>query len=337
VRGKGEEYLKKENKKAGQFVLRNQNGERVGVIQLNPKKSFLWKIVHCWQLYVMLLPAIIFFILFHYVPLAGVQIAFRDYKAMDGIWGSKWVGLKYFKRFVSSVQFKTLIWNTLNLSLTNLFAGFPLPILFAIILNEIRSQKVKKAVQNVTYAPHFISTVVVVGMLSMFLAPKTGIINFFIEALGGTATDFMGKAKAFVPIYVISDLWQNLGWNVIIYAAALTNVDVQLYDAAKIDGANRLQKIWHVDIPSILPTAVLLLILKCGNVLSVGYEKTYLMQNSLNLSTSEIISTYVYKVGLIKAQYSYTAAIGLFNSVVNVTLLVIVNRIAKKIGDISLF
>lgn len=301
------------------------------------KKTPVQKMLHCWQLYVMLLPTIVYFILFHYLPIFGVQIAFRDYNAMKGIWHSDWVGLKHFTRFVTSVQFKTLLANTLKLSLTSLAVGFPLPIIFALILNEVKSPKLKKVVQNVTYAPHFISTVVVISMVTMFLSPSTGIINYAIQALGGKATDFMGKAEAFVAIYVISGQWQNLGWNAIIYVAALSSVDTQLYDAAKIDGANRFQKIWNIDVPTILPTAVTLLILNCGSILSVGYEKTYLMQNSLNLSASEIISTYVYKVGLVNAKYSYTAAIGLFNSVVNVCLLIIVNTIAKKISDTSLF
>lgn len=301
------------------------------------KKTPVQKMLHCWQLYVMLLPTILYFILFHYLPIFGVQIAFRDYNAMKGIWHSDWVGLKHFTRFVTSVQFKTLLTNTLKLSLTSLAVGFPLPIIFALILNEVKSPKLKKVVQNVTYAPHFISTVVVVSMVTMFLSPSTGIINYAFQALGGKTTDFMGKAEAFVAIYVISGQWQNLGWNAIIYVAALSSVDTQLYDAAKIDGANRFQKIWNIDVPTILPTAVTLLILNCGSILSVGYEKTYLMQNSLNLSASEIISTYVYKVGLVNAQYSYTAAIGLFNSVVNVCLLIIVNTIAKKISDTSLF
>lgn len=304
---------------------------------IKAKKTPIQKLYHCWQLYVMLLPAVVYFILFSYLPMAGVQIAFRNYNAMDGIWNSEWVGLKHFDRFVHSVQFGTLLSNTLRVSLVTLVVGFPLPIILALILNEVKSTKLKKIVQNITYAPHFISTVVLVGMITMFLSPTTGIINHFIQALGGKATNFMGMAEAFVPIYVISGQWQNLGWNAIIYVAALSNVDLQLYDAVKIDGANRMQKIWHIDVPTILPTAVILLIMNCGRILSVGYEKTFLMQNSLNISASEIISTYVYKVGLVKAQYSYTAAIGLFNSVVNVCLLVIVNKIAKKLSDTSLF
>ena len=295
------------------------------------------KMYHSRQLYLMLLPAIAFYLLFRYLPMAGVQIAFRDYRAIDGIWGSEWVGLKHFKRFIESVQFGTLIKNTLRISITNLIVGFPLPIILAILLNEVQSPRLKKVVQNITYAPHFISTVVLVGMVNMFLSPSTGLVNFIIGKLGGEATNFLAKAEAFLPTYIISGQWQNMGWNAIIYVAALANVDTQLYDAAKMDGANRFHKIWHVDIPAILPTAVTLLILNSGNLLNVGYEKTYLMQNSLNTSVSEIISTYVYKVGLINAKYSYTAAIGLFNSVINVTVLVIVNKIAKKLSDTSLF
>lgn len=304
----------------------------------NPnRRTVLNKMYHSRQLYIMLLPTIAFFLLFRYLPMVGVQIAFRDYRAIDGIWGSEWVGLKHFKRFIESVQFGTLIKNTLRISITNLIVGFPLPIILAILLNEVQSPRLKKVVQNITYAPHFISTVVLVGMVNMFLSPSTGLVNFIIEKLGGEATNFLAKAEAFLPTYIISGQWQNMGWNAIIYVAALANVDTQLYDAAKMDGANRFHKIWHVDIPAILPTAVTLLILNSGNLLNVGYEKTYLMQNSLNTSVSEIISTYVYKVGLINAKYSYTAAIGLFNSVINVTVLVIVNKIAKKLSDTSLF
>ena len=211
------------------------------------KKSPIKKMLHCWQLYVMLLPAVLFFLLFRYLPMAGVQIAFRDYRAIDGIWNSPWVGLKHFKRFVSSVQFETLITNTLRISITNLIVGFPLPIILAILLNEVRSPKLKKVVQNITYAPHFISTVVLVGMVNMFLSPSTGLVNFIIKAFGGEAVNFLAKAEAFLPTYVISGQWQNMGWNAIIYVAALANVDTQLYDAAKVDGANRFHKIWHID------------------------------------------------------------------------------------------
>ena len=312
--------------------------ERGSGMKAKPRgRTILNKMYHSRQLYLMLLPAIAFYLLFRYLPMAGVQIAFRDYRAIDGIWGSEWVGLKHFKRFIESVQFGTLIKNTLRISITNLIVGFPLPIILAILLNEVQSPRLKKVVQNITYAPHFISTVVLVGMVNMFLSPSTGLVNFIIGKLGGEATNFLAKAEAFLPTYIISGQWQNMGWNAIIYVAALANVDTQLYDAAKMDGANRFHKIWHVDIPAILPTAVTLLILNSGNLLNVGYEKTYLMQNSLNTSVSEIISTYVYKVGLINAKYSYTAAIGLFNSVINVTVLVIVNKIAKKLSDTSLF
>lgn len=303
---------------------------------LNKKPAYK-KILQCWQLYVMLLPAVLYFVLFKYLPMAGVQIAFRDYRAVDGIWGSEWVGLKHFERFINSIQFETLISNTLRISVTSLIVGFPLPIILAILLNETRSPKLKKMVQNITYAPHFISTVVLVGMVNMFLSPSSGLINNIIEAFGGEAVNFLAKEEAFLPTYIISGQWQNLGWNAIVYVAALANVDTTLYDAAKVDGANRFHKIWYIDLPAIMPTAVLLLIMNSGNILNVGYEKTYLMQNPLNTTVSEIISTYVYKVGLINAKYSYTAAIGLFNSVINVIVLLIVNKIAKKFSDTSLF
>ena len=240
-------------------------------------------------------------------------------------------------RFVNTAQFWPLILNTLKLSVYSLLFQFPFPIVLALVLNEARDGRFKKIIQTLTYAPHFISTVVFVSMIIMFLSPTTGIINKIMEALGGTAQDFMGNADAFRAIYVISGIWQNSGWSAIIFVAALSGVDQELYEAARIDGANRLQKIWHIDIPCILPTIVILFIMNCGKVLSVGYEKVFLMQNSLNQSVSEIISTYVYKVGLINAQYSYTAAIGLFNSVVNLALLIVVNRISKKVSEISLF
>ena len=301
-------------------------------------KRSLWKrFVHSWQLYVMLLPTIIYFLVFTYAPIFGVQIAFRNYTARGGIWHSEWVGLKHFINFVTSVQFERLITNTVALSLMSLVLAFPFPIILALLFNEAKNPKFKKTVQTLTYAPHFISTVVFVSMLNMFLSTSNGFINEAIELLGGTRIDFLGRPDMFRWVYVISGIWQGCGWSAIIYVAALAGVDTELYEAAKIDGANRFQKIWHIDIPSILTTVVTLFLLNCGSILSVGYEKTYLMQNTMNQSTSEIISTYVYKVGLVNTQYSYTAAIGLFNSVVNLIILLIVNRISKKVSEISLF
>jgi len=284
-----------------------------------------------------MMPALLYILIFNYLPIAGVQIAFKDYKMSQGIWGSEWVGWKHFITFFESVQFSTLIINTLRISLCSLVFGFPLPIVLALLLNECKSKKLKKAVQTLTYAPYFISIVVLVSMLSIFLSESTGLINKLIVMFGGEAYDFIGKKEAFVPMYVISGMWQGTGWSSIIYLAALSGVDLQLYEAAEIDGATKLQRVWHVSLPSVTPTIAITLILSCGSILGVGYEKVYLMQNTLNQSVSEVISTYTYKLGLIKAQYSYTAAIGLANSVVNVILLILVNQVSKKVSEVSMF
>lgn len=304
---------------------------------MKSNKKILQNIKRCWQLYILLLPAVIYLLIFNYAPMVGIQIAFRDYKISEGMFASQWVGLKHFFNFFESVQFKTLIENTVKLSLMSLVFGFPLPILLAVLLNECKNLKFKKAVQSITYAPYFISTVILVSMVSLFLSPSTGVVNKLVEFFGGTAIDFMGKAELFRPIYVISGIWQSTGWSSIIYIAALSGVDPELHEAAKVDGANRLKRIWHIDLPGIRVTMVTLFILSCGGILSVGFEKAFLMQNPMNQATSEIISTYVYKLGVLKAQYSYTTAIGLFNSVINVCILMVVNRISKKMADISLF
>ncbi|MBO5070910.1 MAG: sugar ABC transporter permease [Roseburia sp.] len=301
------------------------------------KKGFCHQILRCWQLYVLLLPTIIYFLIFNYAPMVGIQIAFRDYKVSKGFWESAWVGLKHFKTFLEAYQLPTLIENTVKISVYSLIWGFPIPIILALLLNESKSQKLKKVVQTLTYAPYFISTVVLVAMLSMFLSPSTGVINKMIEFLGGTAYDFMGSASAFRPVYIISGIWQGAGWSSIIYVAGLAGIDPQLLEAAEIDGANRFQKIWHVNLPGIMPIVVIQLIMSCGGILGVGYEKVYLMQNTLNQSVSEVISTYVYKMGLLNAQYSYTTAIGLFNTVINLAILLIVNQICKKVSEVSLF
>lgn len=292
---------------------------------------------HCWRLYVLMLPALVYLLIFAYMPMAGVQIAFKDYKMSQGIWGSAWVGWKHFITFFEAAQFSALIKNTLRISLCSLVFGFPLPIFLALLLNECINPKIKKAVQSVTYAPYFISTVVLVSMLSIFLSESTGLINHLIALVGGEPHDFLGNAASFVPVYVISGIWQGAGWNSIIYLAALSGVDQQLHEAAEIDGANKLQRVWHISLPSILPTIAITLILSCGSILSVGYEKIYLMQNTANQSVSEVISTYVYKLGLVKAQYSYTAAIGLANSMVNLIMLLLVNHVSRKTSEVSLF
>lgn len=304
-------------------------------VQLQPK--IYQRILHSWRLYVLLIPAVAYFFLFSYRPMYGVQIAFRDYMPAFGITGSPWMGLKHFRFFISSVQFPILLKNTFLLSFYSILWGFPMPILLALLLNECKTMWFKKLVQNVTYAPHFISTVVICGMVIQFLSPSSGIINAMITALGGEAVDFMGKERYFRTIYIASGIWQGTGWGSIIYLAALSGIDPALHEAAQIDGASRMRRIWHINLPGIRPTIVMLLILNCGSILSVGFEKAYLLQNSLNISESEIISTYVYKTGLLGARFSYTAAIDLFNSIINVILLLIANTVARRVGETSLF
>lgn len=290
-----------------------------------------------WQLYLLITPVIGYFAVFHYWPMYGVQIAFKDFIATKGIWGSPWVGFKHFERFFDSYFFWRLIGNTLGISLYELAVGFPVPILLALMINEVRLKGYRKFVQTVTYAPHFLSTVVIVGMLLMFLSPTSGLVNLAIQAFGGEPISFMTEPGWFKTIYVFSGVWQQMGWSSIIYLAALAGIDPQLHEAAKVDGATRLQRIWHVNLPGIRPTIVILLILNFGSLMGVGFEKVFLMQNSLNMEGSDVISTYVYRSGILGAQYSFSAAVGLFNSVVNFILLITVNRIARKVNQVSLW
>lgn len=294
-------------------------------------------ILNNWQLYVMLLPAVAYIILFCYRPMYGVQIAFRDFNFRAGITGSKWVGLDHFRRLFKSYWFPIILKNTLTLSGLSLVLSFPLPIIFALMVNELQHEKVKRTLQTVSYAPHFISTVVMCGMVILFLSPSSGIINLFIKMFGGEPIHFMGSPKTFKWVYVISGIWQSTGWSSIIYFSALSAVDKQVLEAAEIDGAGRLQRIWHVNLPVLVPTIMIQFILSCGRIMSVGYEKVLLLQNSANLMGSEVISTYVYKVGLEQFNYSFSTAAGLFNSVVNCILLVSVNTIAKKLTKQSLW
>jgi putative aldouronate transport system permease protein len=290
-----------------------------------------------WQLYAFLLPTLLYFAIFHYGPLYGAQIAFRDYLGALGIWGSPWVGLQNFQRFFNSAYFVNLLSNTVFLSVLMLVFSFPIPVLFALMLNQLGSQRYKRIVQTVSYAPHFISTVVFVGMLFLFTSPSVGIVNILVSKLGGPRIYYMGNAAWFRPVYVLSDIWQETGWGAIIYLAALSAINPELYEAATIDGATKFQRILHIDIPAILPTVTILLVLRTGAIMSLGFEKAFLMQSSLNLEYSEIISTYVYKVGLQGAQFSFASAVGLFNSVANLTLLLIVNRVARALGETSLW
>jgi len=290
-----------------------------------------------WILYLFLLPAFLYIIVFSYAPMYGIQIAFRDYRFNDGIMGSKWVGWKWFERFFDSKRIGSMLWNTIALSLYSLVVSTPLPIVLALIMNNVRSQKYKKFAQTITYMPHFISTVVMVGMLNVFFSPNSGFINTFLEFFGGPGNiHFMGEPQYFRHMYVWSGVWQGMGWGSIIYMAALAGVDQQLHEAAMIDGANKFQRVWHIDIPSIMPTISLMLIMALGSVMGVGYEKAFLMQNSINLGVSEIISTYVYKVGLQSMQYSFSAAVGLLNNVVNVICLLAANKLVGKLSGTSL-
>ncbi|PZM62513.1 ABC transporter permease [Paenibacillus dendritiformis] len=290
-----------------------------------------------WQMYLLLAPVMVYFIVFHYVPMYGVQIAFKDFIATKGITGSPWVGMKHFERFYQSYYFWRLIRNTLGIGLYQLLVGFPVPILLALMINEIRGKWFKKTVQTVTYAPHFLSTVVMVGILVIFLSPDTGMINHLIRAFGGEPISFLTEPGWFKSLYVFSGVWQQMGWSSIIYLAALSGVDPQLHEAARVDGASRLQRIWHVNLPCIMPTIVILLILNTGSILSVGFEKVFLMQNDMNLESSDVFATYVYRSGLLGAQYSFSAAVGLFSNIVNFILLVSVNFIARKAGNTSLW
>ena len=294
------------------------------------------KMVSSWQLYALILPAIVYLILFDYIPMYGVQIAFRDFRASKGILGSKWVGMKYFIKFVTYPNFWKIIRNTIVLSAYSLVL-FPLPLAFAMMLNEVQNIRFKKFAQMVTYAPHFISTVVLVSMVTLFFARGNGVINNIRVLMGMERISFMESPTAFKHLYVWSGKWQNTGWNTIIYMSALAGVSIELIEAAKIDGANRIQVIMHINIPTILPTVIIMLILNCGHLLSVGFEKVYIMQNPLNLEASQIISTYVYEMGLQGAQYSYSAAIGLFNTAVNILFVMIVNAISKRVSEVGLW
>lgn len=289
-----------------------------------------------WQWYLLLLPALAYVIIFYYGPMYGVQIAFRNYRPTKGIWGSNWVGLKHFIRFFEYPYFWMMIKNTLSITLYSL-ATFPCAIIFALLLNELGNLKVKKTIQMITYMPHFLSEVVVCSLVILFLDRTAGPINNLIEALGGTRTAFLSDPSAFSTIYVWSGVWQNIGWSSILYISALAAVPVEHHEAARIDGANRFQIMWHINLPSIMPTIIITFLLRMGGLMNVGFSKIYLLQNSLNLDTSTVISTYVYEIGLLGGQFSYSTAIGLFNNVVNITILLLANKITSLVSETSLF
>ena len=295
-----------------------------------------------WILYLFLVPAFLWLLIFHYRPLYGVQIAFQDYKIGQPFGSSEWVGLEYFEQFFSSYWFPIVMKNTVVISALYFVVSFPIPIILALALNEVRNARYKKTIQTITYAPHFISVVVLCGALQLFLSPETGIIggavNSVRELLGMEPVDLLMKGPAFKWIYVLSGVWQEMGWASVIYFAALSGVDPALAEAATVDGASKLQRILHINLPVLVPTIIIQMILKCGQLLGVGFDKVYLLQNDTILSYSEVISTYVYRAGLNGAQFSFGTAIGLFNNVVNAVLLIIVNSIVRKLNkDMSLF
>lgn len=303
-------------------------------------KGNIWRrIARNWGLYLLLLPALTLLICFTYKPMYGILIAFKEYKPVKGILGSVWADpwYKYFKKFFDSFQFKTTILNTLVITLYSMLVMFPLPVILALGINQLKNRTYRKIFQTVTYMPHFISTVVMVGLLTLLLSPGSGLLGAVCGMLGIEAPNFLGQPSAFKHLYVWSDVWQHVGWDSIIYIAALSSVDPSLYEAATVDGATNLQKIKYVDIPMLVPTAVIMLIMRFGSLMSLGFEKVYLMQNDLNLTASEVISTYVYKIGIINVQYSYSAAINLFSTVINFILLILVNQISKKVSDNSLW
>ena len=301
------------------------------------RSNYLWRhICRNWGLYLLLLPAVILMICFTYIPMFGIVIAFKDFTPAAGIFGSPWAGWKYFQEYFNSYQFWPTIKNTLIISLYTILVNFPLPIVVALMCNQITSAKYKKFFQVSTYLPHFISTVVMCGMIILFLSPRTGIISKLVSFVGIELPNLMGQPSAFSSIYVWTEAWQHVGWDSILYIAALSAVDPTLYEAATVDGASKWQKILRIDIPMLLPTITIMLILRMGSVMSVGFEKVYLLQNNLNITASEIISTYVYKMGLISNQYSLSSAINLFNNVINFILLLSMNWISNKLSDTSL-
>ena len=293
-----------------------------------------WKKNHMY--YLMFLPVLVYFVIFAYGPMYGALMAFQDYTPSLGFLGSPWVGLKHFQRFFQDYYFKRILWNTFYISITSLIFTFPAPIVLALLLNELRNKRFKSVMQTASYLPHFISLVVVCGMIKKFTL-DTGVINDIVAFLGGPRKSFLNDPNCFVPVYVISDIWQEVGWNSIIYMAALAGIDQELYEAAMIDGAGRWKQTVHVTLPCIMPTIIILLILRMGMLLSVGYEKIILLYNPVTRKTADVISTYVYRVGLEDKSWSFSAAVGLFNSAINLVFLLVTNSLSKKFSDTALW
>lgn len=297
------------------------------------QRSLKKRILDNWQLYAMLLVPVALTIIYKYIPMYGIQIAFRDYKASRGFTGSEWIGLEWFQRFFSAPTFGRMIKNTVLLSLFSLLWSFPIPIILALMLNQMRFHRFKRITQTVLYAPHFISTMVICGMIRIFLSPSGGLINL----LAGTSIDFLTESSAFRTIYIASGIWQDAGWGIIVYMATLSSIDTSLYEAAKVDGASLFQRILHIDLPGLASIMVLNLIMSAGNLMNVGFEKVWLLQTDLNKATSDVIAVYVYQQGIENAKYSYSTAVGLFNTVINIILLIVVNKIASRISDDTSF
>lgn len=311
--------------------------EKKSNVAVASKKSFRAYMRGHYDLYLLLIPAVVYVIIFCYIPMYGVLMAFQDFSPAKGVWGSPWVGLKHFQKFFSTYMAGQTIRNTLALSFYSLLASFPFPVMLALMLHYCRSKRFGKVVQTVTYMPYFISIMVLVAMMNIFFSPNYGLINTLIKTLGGEAYPFMASESAFRHLYVWSGIWQGTGYSSVIYFAALSGIDPTLYEAAELDGASKLQKIKYIDLPSIMPTVVIMLIMSAGSLMSVGFDKAYLMQNDRNMGVAEILSTYVYKVGMIDARYSFSAAVNLFNSGINFIILVVVNKIAKKVNEVSLW
>lgn len=289
-----------------------------------------------YELYIMFLPALVYYLIFSYKPMYGALMAFQNYAPAKGIWGSEWVGFKHFMDFFKSYYFVRVIRNTVTISVNSILFGFTTPIILALLINELQNMKMKRLVQTVSYLPHFISTVVICGMIKKFTL-DTGIVNDIVALFGGERVTFLNKPEYFVPVYIISDIWQGVGWGSIIYLAALSGISQELYEAAMIDGAGRWRQTIHVTIPGILPTIITMLILRMGRILSVGYEKIILLYNPMTMETADIISSFVYRKGLQEQNLSFSTAVGLFNSAINLTLLMITNKISKKVNDTALW
>ena len=327
------QYMDEVGKGDGSMKLKKKN-TRMNLPRRQPLRAYL---KGHYDLYLLLLPVVLYAVIFLYVPMYGVLMAFEDYSPVKGILGSPFVGLKHFEKFFSTYMAKQIITNTVVLSAYSLIASFPFPVLLALMLNYCVSKRFGKVVQTVTYMPYFISVMVLVGMMNIFFSTNYGVVNMVLKALGIEAVSFMSSEACFRHMYVWSGVWQGMGYSSVIYFAALSGIDPTLYEAAELDGASKLQRIRYIDLPSIMPTVIIMLIMSAGNLMSIGFEKAYLMQNDRNSGVSEIIATYVYKVGLIDARYSFSAAVNLFNSVINFIILIVINKISGKLSETSLW